>query len=292
MGGKSTHLSWDLDVFVRLEEVVPLCRSVLAIFRDEGPRENRLKARLKWLVEEWGVERFRSEVEARMGVSPSRAGTDEVWDYGGDHLGVHPQKQSGMSYVGLSVPVGRCSGDDLIEIARLSEGYGSGDVRLTNDQNVLIVNVAGASLAGLLNEPLLQRFTPHPNAFQRRLVSCTGKDFCHYSLIDTKGHAAELAKKLTELMPDALPLRMHWSGCPHACGLHHIGDIGFQASRVRVGDEIVDAADVFVGGKLGRNPRLATKVMEGVPLSELAERLVPIVGSLRQPDKVAVEASG
>jgi ferredoxin-nitrite reductase len=296
MGGRSTHLSWDLDVFVEPEEVVPLCGAVLSTFRDEGPRENRLQARLKWLVESWGVERFRCEVERRLGTELRRAGRDEVWDYGGDHLGVHPQKRSGVSYVGLSVPVGRTTGDDLIEMARLAETYGSGGVRLTNDQNLLIVNVPGVLLPGLLAEPLTGRYTPHPDAFQRRLVSCTGKDFCHYSLIDTKGRAIEVAEQLQALLPDALPLRMHWSGCPHACGLHHIADIGFQAARVRVGGEIVDAADVFVGGKLGKEARLATKIMDAVPLTELADRLRPLVASLRGrnavPDQDIVEVAG
>lgn len=292
MGGRSTHLSWDLDVFVAPSEVVSLCQAVLSTFRDEGSRENRLQARLKWLVESWGVERFRAEIERRLGSCLRRAGRDEVWDYGGDHLGVHPQKHSGVSYVGLTVPVGRTNGDDLVEIARLAESYGSGELRLTNDQNVLIVNVRGGVLAALLAEPLVQRYTPHPDAFQRRLVSCTGKDFCHYSLIDTKGRALEVAEQLQVLLPEALSLRMHWSGCPHACGLHHIADIGFQASRVRINGEIVDAADVFVGGKLGKDARLATKVMEGVPLSELAERLAPVVSALSRPGREVVEAAG
>jgi ferredoxin-nitrite reductase len=194
--------------------------------------------------------------------------------------------------VGLAVPVGRTTGDDLIELGRLAETYGSGELRLTNDQNVLIVDVAGNGLAALLAQPLVQRYTPHPDAFQRRLVSCTGKDFCHFSLIDTKGRAVEVAERLQALLPEALPLRMHWSGCPHACGLHHIADIGFQAARVRVDGEIVDAADVFVGGKLGKEARLATKVMEGVPLSELADRLAPLIAAGRRPAVAAVEAAG
>jgi len=292
MGGRSTHLSWDLDVFVEPCQVVPLCLAVLSTFRDEGSRENRLQARLKWLVESWGVDRFRAEIERRLGSSLRRAGRDEVWDYGGDHVGVHPQKRSGVSSVGLLVPVGRTTGDDLKEMARLAETYGSGELRLTNDQNVLIVNVRGSALAGLLAEPLVLRYTPHPDAFQRRLVSCTGKDFCHYSLIDTKGRALELAQQLNVLLPEAPSLRMHWSGCPHPCGLHHIADIGFQASRVRIDGEVVDAADVFVGGKLGRDARLATKVMEGVPLSDLAERLLPVVGSLGRATQEPVEAAG
>jgi ferredoxin-nitrite reductase len=283
MGGKSTHLSWDLDVFVEPHEVVALTRTILSIFRDEGSRENRLKARLKWLVEAWGVERFRTEIEARLEMPLRRAGRDEVWDYGGDHLGVHSQRRSDLSYVGLAVPAGRTTADDMIELARLAGCYGSGEVRLTNDQNVLIVNVPDDKLSGLLEEPLLATYSPDPGSFSRRMVSCTGKDFCHFSLIDTKGRATEIAESLQVLYPDETPLRMHWSGCPHACGLHHIADIGLQASRVRIGDEIVDAADVFVGGRLGKHASLATKVMDAVPLTELPQRLAPYIESLRQP---------
>jgi len=277
MGGKSTHLAWDLDVFVQPEQVVDFCLAVLSIFRDEGSRESRLKARLKWLVEARGVERFRTDIEERLGNPLERAGRDEVVDYGGDHIGIREQRQAGLSAVGLVVPVGRATGDDLIEIARVARRYGSGEVRLTNDQNVLIVNVRQDSMAGLLAEPLIQRFTPDPSPMTRRLVSCTGIDYCHYSLIDTKGRAAELAQSLDELVPDAPALRMHWSGCPHACGLHHIADIGFQGARVRIGEEIVDAVDVFLGGHLGKDPRLASKVLEGVPLNELPARLRPVL---------------
>jgi ferredoxin-nitrite reductase len=273
MGGRSTHLAWDLDVFLERRDVVDACRAVLSIFRDEGSRESRLQARLKWLVEAWGVERFRAEVERRLGRTLERAGSDEVVSYGGDHIGIHDQKQPGLCYVGLVVPVGRTSGDDLIEFARLSEAYGSGRARLTNDQNLLLVDVPRAQLPSLLREPALQRYTPEPPAAMRRLVSCTGKDFCHFSLIDTKGRALEVAERLEQLAPGGPSLRMHWSGCPHACGLHHIAEVGIQAARIRIDGEIVDAADVFVGGRLGPNPRLATKALEGVPISELPERL-------------------
>ena len=149
--------------------------------------------------------------------------------------------------------------------------------------------VPESRLEALLHVDILQRFTPQPASFTRRLVSCTGKDFCHYSLIDTKGQALVVSQRLQELMPEATPMRLHWSGCPHACGLHYIGDIGFQAQRVRIGAEIVDAADVFVGGRLGSEPRLATKVMDSVPLSELPERLAAYLQSnepARRPAEV------
>ncbi|HXH22794.1 MAG TPA: ferredoxin--nitrite reductase [Dehalococcoidia bacterium] len=292
MGGKSTHLSWELDVFVRPEETVEVCRAIVALFRDEGPRDNRQQARLRWLVEAWGVPRFRAAVEERLGRPLARAGRDEVISYGGDHLGVRPQKQAGLCYVGCLVPVGRITGDELREFARLAQTYGDGELRLTQDQNVLLVNVPRARVPALLDEPLLRRFTPFPPSSLRRLVSCTGNDYCHFSLIDTKGRALQIAERLEALLPKDRPLRMHWSGCPHACGQHHIADIGFQAARVRVNGEVVDAADVYIGGRLGNNPRLATKALEGVPLSELPEHLKTLLedGLLSADDEAASKA--
>jgi ferredoxin-nitrite reductase len=278
MGGKMPRFGSDLDAFVTPEEAPRLCEAILSLFRDHGPRENRQKARLKWLIEEWGIERFRDELQRYYGPLTS-AGRDEVISYGADHIGVQRQKQLGMYAVGCLVPVGRTTGDDLVELGRLAEEYGSGEVRLTNDQNVLIVNVHQSRLQALLAEPLLQKYSPAPSAFMRRTVSCTGNDYCHFALIDTKGAAVDLAQAMDELMPMAEPLRIHWSGCPHACGQHHIGDIGLQAARVRVGDTIVDAADVFIGGKPGLVPQLGTKVLDNVPLTELPHRLATLVTS-------------
>ncbi len=284
MGGKSTHLSWEADVFVLPRQVASLCRAILTIFRDEGSRENRQQTRLKWLVEDWGIERFRAEIEARLGEALPSAGADAVAAYGGDHLGVRRQKQANLVYVGCHVPVGRATAADLREFARLAGEYGTGELRLTHDQNLLLVNVPETAIDALLAEPLLARFTPFPSAGFRRLVSCTGNDYCHYSLIDTKGRAVEVAQLLEEVLPPDSTLRMHWSGCPNACGLHHIADIGFQAARLRRDGEIIDAADVFIGGKLGPGARLATKVLDSVPISELPQRLRALLAdpTLRQ----------
>jgi ferredoxin-nitrite reductase len=273
MGGKMPRFASDLDAFVTPDEAPGLCTAILALFRDEGPRESRLRARLKWLIDEWGLGRFRDELERRYGpLTP--AGNDEITAYASDHIGVRPQKQAGLVAVGVSIPVGRISGDDLIEFGRLAKDYGNAELRLTNDQNLLLVNVSQAELNGLLNEDLLQKYSPEPSSWLRRTVSCTGSDYCHFSLIDTKAAALDLARLMENLLPMETPLRLHWSGCPHACGQHHIGDIGFLGSRIRIGgDEIVEAADVFIGGKPGADPRLAEKVLENVPLTELPQRL-------------------
>ena len=175
-----------------------------------------------------------------------------------------------MNYVGLHIPVGRICSADLDELARLADDYGAGELRLTVDQNVVIPHVPDSALSAFLAEPLLARLRPNPPAVWRSLVACTGNDYCHFSLIDTKKHAHALAADL-ERKGIQVPkgTRIHVSGCVHACGKHHVGDIGLQGSNIRVGTRVEEAADVFVGGRLGEDGRLAAKVLDNVHVEDL-----------------------
>jgi len=270
LGGTSPRLATALDVFLKPEEVVPFFLALVGVYRDNGPRDIRTKARLKWLIAEWGEEKLRAAVEARMEAPLRRAGIDERLQIAGDHLGIHPQRQVGMNYVGLHIPVGRVTSDELDELARLAEQYGAGELRLTIDQNVVVPHVPDSALSALLAEPLLAKLRPNPPAVWRSLVACTGNDYCHFSLIDTKTHAFNLATDL-ERKGIQVPrgTRIHVSGCVHACGKHHVGDIGLQGANIRLGDRVEEAADVWVGGKLGENARLATKVLTNVHVEDL-----------------------
>jgi ferredoxin-nitrite reductase len=276
VGGADPDFARDLDVFVEPEQAVALCIAVVELFRDRGNREDRQSGRLRWLCEELGLQHLRDELAARFGAL-ERAGESQIIRFAGDHLGVSPQKQPGLNTVGCLVPVGRIQGDDLIEFGRLAETYGSGELRLTNNQNVLIVNVPDERLAPLVAEPILQKYPLEPSSWMRRTVSCTGKDFCHFSQIDTKGSALAFAQHMDELLPQLTPVRVHWSGCVRGCGQHPIGDIGLQAAKLHVGDQFVDAADVFIGGRLGPEPRLASKVLDAVPLDELPQRIAELL---------------
>ena len=280
LGGTSPRLATPLDVFVRPHEVVDLFTALLRVYRDHGPREKRTEARLKWLVAAWGEERLRAAVEDEVGRPLEQAGHDERLRVAGDHLGIRAQRQVGLHYVGLHVPVGRISADQLDGVARLADGYGAGEVRLTIGQNVIIPHVPEANLPGLLTEPLLQQLRPNPPGIWRNLVACTGKDYCHYSLIDTKARAVELATKLERSgvqVPD--DTRIHVSGCIHACGKHHIADIGIQGVNIRVSKGVAEAADIFVGGALGPEARLARKHLTNVHGDDLPAL---VEGLLRQ----------
>lgn len=277
LGGRDPQLAVSLDAFVLPDEVVALNWAVLEVFRDHGPREARNRARLKVLLAEWGIERFRAAVEKRFGGPLPRAGRDETAAYGGDHIGVHPQRQPGRCYAGLLVPVGRVTGTQLRELARLADAYGAGEVRLTPDQNVIIPHVLRSWVPALLREPLLEVFSPFPSEVLRGLVACTGTDYCHFSLIDTKTEALTLARLLEARLPEDRALRIHMSGCPNACGQHWIADVGLLGVRVRKDGQVVEAADVSVGGRLDPSAQLAREAAAGVPLEELADVLAGLV---------------
>jgi ferredoxin-nitrite reductase len=201
-----------------------------------------------------------------------------------DHIGIVQQKQPGLSYVGLVVPTGRIRVDQLFELAHLAETYGTGEIRLTTSQNVIIVNVPNGRLRELLAEPLLRELSPDPSGVMRGLVSCTGIDYCHLALIETKELALETARQLESFLPRGQGLTMHWSGCPAGCGNHAAADIGLLGKNIRVNGEIVDAVDVFVGGSSGPNGKAGTRLLEDVPCEELPfvlERMVPYLSRKR-----------
>src|SRR3989454_507698 len=202
-----------------------------------------------------------------------------------DHIGVFRQKQTTLSWVGLVVPVGRIVGDQLKEIARLAEAYGTGEVRLTPDQNVIIPNVPDAKLGNLTAEPLLKVLRYDPSEIMRGLVSCTGIEFCNLAVIETKARALQIARTLETKVHHGKPIRIHWSGCPAVCGNHTVADIGLLGVKAKVDGQAVDAVDVFVGGSSGPHAIQGIRILEGVPCDLLHETLEGLIRHL-EPDKV------
>jgi len=274
LGGTSPRLAEPLDVFLRPDEVVPFFLALLTVFREHGRREQRTKARLKWLLDEWGARILRRAVQRELPFRLARAGRLALTRVAGDHIGIHYQRQLGLKYVGLHVPVGRITADQTAELARIADEYGTSEVRLTVDQNLVLPNVTAARLPRLLHEPLLQALSPAPDGVWRHLVACTGNDYCHFSHIDTKGTALALARELEARgVRTAAGTRIHISGCVHACGKHRVGDIGIVGTPMRVGEAVVAGVDLFAGGCLGNEARLATVVAEGVSLDALTDRV-------------------
>ncbi|HEX6288051.1 MAG TPA: hypothetical protein VFZ66_02620 [Herpetosiphonaceae bacterium] len=287
LGGTWPQLGQPIDVFLRPEQALPFCRAVLSVFRDHGSREKRTEARLKWLIHEWGKERFLAEVGRAFGQPFEPAGESLLIEHNGDHIGVQPQRDPGFFAVGLLVPVGRTNAEQIDELADLAEMYGTGEVRLTADQNVIIPHVHESILERLLQEPLLTAWLVDPPGALRGLSSCTGKDFCHFALNDTKGLALQIAQELAALCPGRERIDIKVSGCVHACGQHHIGQIGLQAQRIRQEDgTIVDGFDLFVGGG---HDRLAELHERKVPADQVARRIAEELAQM-EPDELALVA--
>ncbi|MVP01580.1 nitrite/sulfite reductase [Paenibacillus lutrae] len=252
-GGLSAkpHLAQQLDLFVRPEEVLKVATGVTVIFRDYGYRQKRTHARLKFLVADWGPEKFLDKLIELIGPMPT-GGDDKVVGWTAAYFdGVHPQKQDGYSYVGLNVPVGRLNSEELRELARIADQYGKGTIRTTMSQNIILSDIPNDQVENVLQESVLQRLTPFPKRFMSRTVSCTGNEFCNLALVETKEFARRVAEYLDEHVELEEEVRIHFIGCPNACGQKQIADIGLQGTLVRTPEGMTSAYDIAVGGILG-----------------------------------------
>ncbi|MEM7794191.1 MAG: ferredoxin--nitrite reductase [Cyanobacteria bacterium P01_C01_bin.118] len=261
-----------LDVWVppEKEDVVELCRAILTVYRDNGSRGNRQKTRLMWLIDEWGLAKFRTEVENSVGKILATAAEEDALDSEKrDHVGVFQQKQEGLNYIGLHIPVGRLQADQMYDLARVAEVYGSGDIRLTVEQNVIIANVPDNKLAIFLAESIVQTFPIQPSTLVRSLVSCTGAQFCKFALVETKMPALALARRLDSELDIPEPVRMHWTGCPNSCGQPQVAQIGMMGTKTRKDGKMVPAVDIYMGGTVGKDAHLGERVMQKVPCDDL-----------------------
>jgi ferredoxin-nitrite reductase len=263
-----------LDAWVPPSQVVGVCEAILTVYRDRGPRANRQKSRLMWLIDAIGIADFRAAVVAQFGqpLAPAAPKDEFEWDKR-DHLGVHRQKQAGLNYVGLHIPVGRLSATEMFDLTRLAEVYGSGELRLTVEQNVIVVNVPDSRLDALLTEPLLTDFSISPPPLVREVVSCTGSRFCNFALVETKERALALAHELTEELTIPQSVRIHWTGCPNSCGQPQVADIGLMGSKARKDGKTVEAVDIYMGGKVGKDAQLGERVQKGIPCDDLKDVL-------------------
>ena len=280
MGSGGYTLAQALDVFVKPEDAAELCTEITKIFRDHGPRTVRNKSRMAFLIADWGIEKFRTELEARFPKPLMTAGKDMRSKNKTDHTGIFSQRQKNLNYVGLVVPVGRISVPQLNEVARVADEYGTGDIRLTQGQNLVIPNVPDGKIGDLTAEPLLKILRYDPSEVMRGMVSCTGIDYCHFSLIETKERAMEAIRHLESKLGNTKPLTVNWSGCPNGCGNHAAADIGLLGKKTKIDGVITDAVDVFVKGDAGPNSKVATKLLENVPCDDLPQVLEGLVSYL------------
>jgi ferredoxin-nitrite reductase len=288
MGSGGFTVASPLNVFVEPFQAAAVVVELIKIYRDHGPREARSKCRFAFLIEEWGLRRLRAELVVRLGRELPFQGRDMRGSAHADHLGVSSQKQAGLAAMGLCIPTGRVNPDQLDELARLSEVYGNGEIRLATSQNAIIPNVPAARVACLLEEPLLKQFSPRPSPFMRGLVACVGTDYCNLALIETKSRAIALSEALhNKLGSGANPLTIHWSGCPAGCGNHQAADIGLRGFKARIGENVVDAVAIYTGGRTGPYAVAGQEILETVPCDE---SLPEVVANVIQSYRFEVEA--
>ena len=294
-GGLSNepHLGLRLDAFVRPDQAVQAVRGVTEIFRDQQVlRESRDRARLKYLFmrEGWTPESFLDELNRRIGFKLDPAVPEDVPDDSlRDHVGIHPQRQPGLAYVGASVLRGRMTGEQLVAAAELAERFGSESLRATVSQNLVFVDVPYKKTAELARE--LGQIGLHVEAstFWRGAIACTGTEFCKLAIAETKGFTKWLVDELEERLPQFdQQLKLHVTGCPNSCGQHWIADIGLEGKTIKHEGQLVDAFYFCLGGAVGQYAGVARPVGYRSPaplVPEAIERLLRQYLNGRTPEE-------
>ena len=277
-GGLSTSpmMAKRLGVFVRPEQVPDVWAGVAGIFRDYGYRRLRSRARLKFLVADWGAERFREVLEREYLDVTLPAGPAPPAPPAGsrDHVGVHRQRD-GLFYVGLAPHTGRTSGTQLWQVADLAETLGSGRIRTTIEQKLLITDVPERNVAELVSELECIDLPARPSAFRRSTMACTGIEFCKLAIVETKQRARDLYTELDKRLPDFdTPISINVNGCPNSCARFQLADIGLKGSIV----DGVEGFQVHLGGSLGADPAFGRKIrglkVTAEALPDYVERLL------------------
>jgi ferredoxin-nitrite reductase len=274
------ELAIPLGLWLRPDQLVGFSLALLRHFEHHGDRSVRNRSRLMYLIDNLGVAPYRDQVlqtwrdrEGAAAQALPHDGSHLVCRAPRDICGVHPQRQEGLVWVGLHVPMGRLDAEAMAELARLASTYGLGELRISESQNVLIADVPQERVAALLAEPLLRRFSPQPGPLQAEAVSCTGNSYCSFALIPTKATAQAVVETLEQRLELPHGVRSHWTGCPNACGQPYMGEIGLMGAKVRKEGQMVEAVKIYLGGAMGDDPRLGSLHEKGVALSDLPEVL-------------------
>ena len=284
----------DTGLLVRPEQSVAVAAAMIRVFVDHGDRTDRKKARLKYLVDRWGFEKFVSETERRLAFPLLRLDAHECEarnpiDRAG-HIGIHPQRQADVNYVGVSVPVGRLPVEQMRVVADVAEAFGTGEIRLTVWQNLIIPNVHGSRVADAIHRLKEAGLGCDAGAVMRGTVACTGNSGCRYAATDTKKHAVELANFLDSRFQILEPVNLHVTGCPHSCAQHYIGDIGLLGTKV-MGAE---GYQVVIGGGADSEQGIARELITSIRFSDLPpllERLFETYFACRKPEESFLDFS-
>ncbi|MDO9441780.1 MAG: NirA family protein [Beijerinckiaceae bacterium] len=256
IGGISGHrdLARDTGVILPPEEATAVADAIVRVFIEHGDRTNRAKARLKYVLDAWGFPKFIEAVEKQLGrplvhvdaaLVSTRPDVDRL-----AHIGVHPQKQTGLNWIGVWTPLGRMTSDEMRALARIARRYGDGDIRLTVWQNLILSGVADVHVEAARAEIVEAGLKCDVSNVRAGLVACTGSRGCKFAASDTKGHALKIADHMDGRLEMDAPVNIHLTGCHHSCAQHYIGDIGMIGAKVTVNDDgdQVEGYHLHVGG--------------------------------------------
>jgi ferredoxin-nitrite reductase len=272
-GGLSSvpRIAQELGVFVPKDEAVEVLAAITGAWAaDLNYRVSRVKARLKFMIDDIGPAGMRTRVEDRLGRRLAEFDLPAPEMASRDHLGINPQKQPGLSYIGVPVHLGLISGDQMIAVADLAERAGA-DIRITRQQNFIVANVANEKVDSVVAGLAEIGFSLAVNHVRGRSVGCTGEPHCNFSVTETKQRLGRLIEHLEARFGDAISsLGLQLDGCPHACAQHWIADLGFQGTTARDADgKRVQAYDIFVRGGLGPDAQIGKALFRRVPSAEL-----------------------
>lgn len=274
LGGATGHKAFarDLGVLVKPGDLNKVVSAIVRVYIANGNRGDRKKARLKHLLEKWTLEQYLEETEKVLGFTLTRAPEEksEIENRKSEiapphsHVGVYPQKQSGLNYVGVTIPVGQITPKQMIRVAEIADLYGSGEIRLTVWQNFIIPNVPDHFVETVKKALRKTGFDTQQSNLRSGLIACTGNAYCKFAQSNTKGHALELADYLDKRIKLDRPVNIHLTGCPNSCAQHYMGDIGLLGTKAKVAGESVDGYHIFVGGGFGANQAVGRQVFNAI----------------------------
>ena len=266
-----------LNAWVKPEEICKMTDAVIRLWRDNGERDKRPKGRFRFYLDQVGLDEFRKKVEGLFGPLISDPGS--VFDSNPrSHYGIHPQKQEGFSYAGLHIPVGRLKASDLQDLATASLNYGNGEVRLTEEQNAIIVGISNDKIESFKSDTLLKRFPIEPKNVSAGTVSCTGNTYCGFALTHTKDTAQMIAEKLDAELNLPKHVKIQWTGCPNNCGQADMGSIGLTGTKAKNSEGVMgEGYTMTLGGSQGQNPKLGEIHQKAIPADEIEDALKAVL---------------
>lgn len=275
LGGITGHHDFarETGIVLKPEEATLVADAVVRVYIENGNRSDRNKARLKYVLDAWGMEKFIAAVEQQLGralskVPPEALAARPAFDRFA-HIGVHKQKQEALNWIGVSLPVGRMSVAQMHGLAQVARDFGDGDLRLTVWQNLLISGVADAHAAAAEQAIAALGLSTAASSIRTGLVACTGNVGCKFAASDTKRHAEEIAQWCEARVELDTPVNIHLTGCHHSCAQHYISDIGLLACKVEEGEEQIEGYHVYIGGGFGPNAALGREIYRDVRADEL-----------------------